>query len=245
MVPQTRQQFKEFIMRKLGEPVLHIEVDDSQIEDRIDTAIEYYGMYHFDGSKLVYFKQLITPEVMTNHCFPLPQNVIGAVEVFSMGALYSSGNFFNIQYQVALNDLYQLTSQSIVPYFMAFQNIELLEQMLVGQKPIRYNRREGMLYIDMDWTYVAEGNWIIVKAYQTLDPTEFPDVWASRWLQEYAEALIGTQWATNLSKYKNIPMPGGMVFNADQLLNRYLSQKNKLEEEMIGSYSYPISGMMG
>lgn len=231
-------------MRKLGEPVIHIEIDDSQIEDRIDNAIEYYGMYHFDGSRLVYFKKQIDSTMMQDHSFTLPQNVIGAVEVFNVGALYSSGNFFNIQYQIALNDLYQLTSQSIVPYFMAFQNIELLEQLLVGEKAIRWNRREGRLYIDMDWTYVQEGTWLVVKAYQVLDPTEFPDVWASRWLQEYAESLVGVQWATNLSKYRNVPMPGGMIFNADQLLNRYLRQKEKLEDEMIGAYSPPISGGM-
>lgn len=245
MVPQNRQQFKEFVMRKLGAPVIHIEVDETQIEDRIDTALEYYGMYHFDGSKLVYFKKQIDADLMQNHYFPLPQNVIGAVDVFNIGALYSSGNFFNIQYQIALNDLYQLTSQSIVPYFMAFQHIQLLEQLLVGEKALRWNRREGNLYIDMDWTYVQEGTWLIVKAYQTLDPNEFPGVWASRWLQEYAEALIGSQWGKNTSKYKTVPMLGGVTFNGDEILARYSAQKAELEDEMIGSYSPPVSGLLG
>lgn len=245
MIPQSRQQFKEFILRKLGAPVTHIEIDDTQLEDRIDNAMEYYGMYHFDGSHLVYFKKQIDADLMQTHAFQLPQNVIGAVDLFNIGALYSSGNFFNIQYQIALNDLYQLTSQSIVPYFMAFQHIQLLEQLLVGEKALRWNRREGMLYIDMDWTYVQEGTWLIVKAYQTLDPNEFPDVWASRWLQEYAEALVGLQWIQNLSKYKNMPMPGGLVFNVGELKQQYALQKAKLEDEMIGSYSPPIGGLLG
>jgi len=248
MVPANRQQFKEYILRKLGAPVIQINVEETQIEDRIDTALEYFADYHFDGSQLVYYKQRITPEMMSANggvVFPMPQNVIGAVEVFPLGAIYSTGNFFNIQYQIALNDLYTLTSQSIVPYFMAFQHIQLLEELLVGQKPIRWNRHEGNLYLDMDTTYIQVGTYVIVKCYQALDPNQFPTIWGDRWLQEYAEALLGIQWGTNLSKFTGIQMPGGVMFNGQQILQRYMIQKERMEEEMTGKYGWPIEGFVG
>ena len=49
-VPTSRSEFKEFCLRKLGKPVIEINVDDDQVEDRIDESLKYYWDYHFDGS---------------------------------------------------------------------------------------------------------------------------------------------------------------------------------------------------
>lgn len=232
-------------MRRLGEPVVKVNVDDTQIEDCIDRALLFWGEYNTDGTKKTYFKIQVTEEIQANEYFPLPQNVIGTIELFPMGAIIGAGNIFNLQYQIALNDLYALTSQSIVPYFMAFQHVQLLEQILVGKKPIRWNRYEGNLHIDMDWTQAPVGSWIIVKAYQMLDPSIYPVIWQDFWLQEYCEAIVGCLWGNNLSKFSGIQMPGGVTFNGDKILARYEAKKAQLEHRMMYELGRPIAGCMG
>ena len=48
--PNSRETFKENCLRRLGKPVVEINVDDDQVDDRIDQALTYYSDYHFDGS---------------------------------------------------------------------------------------------------------------------------------------------------------------------------------------------------
>ena len=48
-VPNSRSTFKEHCLRRLGKPVIEINVDDDQLDDRVDQAIAYYQDYHFDG----------------------------------------------------------------------------------------------------------------------------------------------------------------------------------------------------
>ena len=83
--------------------------------------------YHYDGTFQAYYKYQVTPTDITNGYITLPDNIIGAVDIFSLGAAYGAGYLFNIRYQIALNDLYTLTSVSLVPYYMAMQNLALLQ----------------------------------------------------------------------------------------------------------------------
>ena len=53
-VPSSRSTFKELCLRRLGKPVIEINVDDDQVEDRIDQALLYYQDYHFDGSQKLF-----------------------------------------------------------------------------------------------------------------------------------------------------------------------------------------------
>ena len=153
-IPTSRSEFKENCLRRLGKPVIEINVDDDQVEDRIDEALRYFWDYHFDGSEKLYYKHQVTQTDKTNKYITLPENVIGAVNIFPIGNALNTNNLFNIRYQIALNDLYTLTSVSMVPYYMALTHIQFLEQMLIGQQPLRYNRHVNRLYIDMDWERV-------------------------------------------------------------------------------------------
>ncbi len=57
--PTTKAEFKEYCLRKLGKPVIEINVDDDQVDDRIDEAIRYWYDYHFDGSDRIYYNGII------------------------------------------------------------------------------------------------------------------------------------------------------------------------------------------
>lgn len=244
-VPTSRQHFKEYCLRALGKPVVEINVDDDQVEDRIDEALKTYWDYHFDGAEKIYFKYQITAQTKIDRYVPMPENVIGVINLFPIGQALNTNNLFNIRYQIALNDLYTLTSVSMVPYYMALTHVQFLEQMLVGQQPIRYNRHINRLYIDMDWNIINEGDYIIAEAYQIVDPDVYSDVWGDRWLYRYASCLIKQQWGTNLKKFSGMQLPGGLTFNGQTIYDEATKERYELEHEMISSYSLPVTDMIG
>jgi len=245
MAISSRDGFKEYCLRKLGKPVIEINVDDDQVEDRVDEALKYYWDYHFDGTEKIFYKKQITAEDIANKYITLPQNIIGAVNIFDLGNHIGVNNIFNIRYQIALNDLYTLTYQSMVPYYMAFQQIQLMEQLLVGKQPIRYNRNTNKLFVDTDWNNLPVGNYLVVEAYSIVDPADYVDVWNDRWLQRYATELIKKQWGSNLTKFIGMQLPGGVQFNGQKIYDDAHEAIDKLEAEMINSYSLPVVDMIG
>jgi hypothetical protein len=325
-VATDRASFKEYCLRRLGKPVIEINIDDDQIDDRIDEALRYFFDYHFDGSDKQYYKYQIqaknypynladvvvgnggtgysnsdtivitqgsdvinlnpitsatgtilsvpvdslytngnTYHLSTDPSYtittstgsgailqprkggfiPIPDNIIGVVSMFPVGQALNTNNLFNIRYQIALNDLYTLTSVSMVPYYMALQHVQFLEQMLVGQQPIRYNRHKNACYVDMDWGIVSPGDFVILEAYQIVDPTTYSKVWSDRWLQRYAACLMKQQWGWNLTKFTGMQLPGGVMFNGAKILDDATNEREALEKEMIYSYSLPVTDMIG
>ena len=246
-VPTSRNTFKEYCLRKLGKPVIEINVDDDQVDDRVDESLRYYWDYHFDGSEKLYYKHQITPTDIANKYVTLPENIIGAVRVFSIGdPSIRNDDLFNIRYQIALNDLYTLTSVSMIPYYTTRMHLSLIQEMLVGQQAIRYNRHMNKLYVDTDWNSLYNaGEYLLVEAYQVVDPDVFTDAWGDRWLQEYCTAKIKYQWGSNLTKFTGMQLPGGIQFNGEKILDDAKQEIEKLEEEMIVSYSLPVSDMIG
>ena len=244
-LPTNREEFKQYCLRRLGAPVSQINVDEDQLQDRIDDALNIYWDINFDGTEKQYYKALVTEQAILNKYVTLPDNIIGAVHVFPIGSSLSTNNLFNIRYQIALNDLYDLTATSMVPYYMAMQHIQLLEQLLVGLQPLRYNRRTNKLYLDMDWEKTHPGDFLIVEAYQIVDPEEYPKVWSDRWLLKYATELIKKQWGENLIKYTNVSLPGGMQFNGEKIYNDAAAEIEKMEASMLTGFSTPVAFMMG
>lgn len=243
--PTTRAEFKEWCLRKLGKPVIEINVDQDQVDDRVDEALSYYWDYHFDGTERTFFKHQVTANTISDGYITVPENIIGVVNLFDIGDALSTNNLFNIRYQFALNEIYDLSNYNLSNYYMAMQHIQFLEELLVGKQPLRYNRHVNKLHIDMDWAKVNEGDYIIAEAYNIVDPNTYADVWKDRWLQNYATAKIKYQWGSNLTKFEGMQLPGGVTFNGAQILQDAQAEIEKLEEDMITSYSLPVMDMIG
>ena len=245
-IPTTREEFKEYCLRKLGKPVIEINVDEDQLEDRIDEALRYYWDYHFDGTEKIYYKHQVTDVDKANKFITLPENIIGAVRVFPIAdPIVGSNDLFNIRYQIALNDLYTLTSVSMVPYYMVMEHFALISELLVGQQPIRYSRHRNKLYVDMSWDKINVGQFLLVEAYEVVDPEVYPNVWGDRWLQNYATAKIKYQWGSNLTKFIGMSLPGGVQFNGERVLEDARQELAEMEQRMISAHSLPVSDMVG
>ena len=61
----SKTELKEYCLRRLGKPVLEINVDDTQIDDALDYTIEMFQEYHYGGSEKVYLKHQFTAGEIT------------------------------------------------------------------------------------------------------------------------------------------------------------------------------------
>jgi hypothetical protein len=125
------------------------------------------------------------------------------------------------------------------------EHLALITELLVGQQPIRYTRHKDRLYVDMDWNTVPVGSYLVVDAYEVVNPETWTDAWNDRWLQNYATALIKRQWGSNLTKFTGMTLPGGVQFNGEKIYDDAVAEIQKMEEEMISGYSLPVLDMIG
>jgi len=246
MAITTRQQFKDYVLRRLGAPVIDVNVDNEQVEDRIDDALIKFRDYHYDGTEHVYYPHVITASDISNKYITLPESLIGVTRVFDINDSYSATNLFNVRYQLHLNELFNISSVSVQPYIIAMRHIEFLEEVFVGKKPIRFNRHTDKLYIDMSWSEdIQAGQYIIIDGYASLDPNVYTDIWDDSWLKKYATALVKKQWGENLKKFEGMQLPGGVTFNGQKIWEEANEEVIKLEEEVIMDYSLPVTDMIG
>ena len=60
--PSTRQELIDFCLRRLGAPVLEINIDDDQLDDLVDDALQYFQERHFDGVERMFLKYKISQD---------------------------------------------------------------------------------------------------------------------------------------------------------------------------------------
>lgn len=244
--PSDRESFKEYCLRKLGAPVIEINVSDEQVEDRIDEAISFFRDYHYDGSQLVYLKHQLTEQELEQGWIPVPPRLLGVTRIFDLGASISTGSgMFNVTYQFVLNNLEQLTGYDVTNYYMAMQHLEFIQEILVGKPLIRYNRHVDKLFIDIRNKVLAPGSFVILEAYDIVDESIYSDFWRDRWLQNYAATLIKEQWGSNLTKFEGMQLVGGVTFNGMQILNDAREERRTMEEQAINSLQPLVFNFIG
>ena len=266
-IPATRENLKQYALRALGKPVIEINADDDQLEDRLDEALQYFAQYHYDGIQRAYLKyqytdadkarmttdssESITKNSVTttwkegNNFIVVPESVISVINIFPFSNK-SNMNLFDVRYQMRLNDLYDFSSTSIINYDVVLRHLDFLDHILVGEKPIRFNQHDNRLYIDMDWTHDLQvGEYVVIEAYRKMDPTVHTDVFNDIFLKRYVTALFKKQWGANLSKFDGVAMIGGVTLNGRQIYSEALSDIEKLEQEIRSTFELNPAMMIG
>ena len=170
--PSTRAEFKTYCLRKLGFPVVEINVDDDQVEDRVDDALNYFSDYHFDGTEKMYMKHQLTEADINRRWVYCPDAVTFVTGVWPFTSSSASINMFDLRYQLRLHDLYDFTSVSYVSYEITMQHLRTLEMLFSGTPQFRFNRKQNKVFIDMDWTRdVRPGDYVIIECYRSLNPS--------------------------------------------------------------------------
>ena len=242
----TRDDLIDYCLRSLGSPVVEINVDSDQIEDRVDEAIEYFRQYHYDGIEKLYLKHQITSTDITNKYITIPDLVYGITKVHPIaGSASMSSTMFDLQYQLRLNDLYDLASTSIVYYTQVMSHMSLLNTTLNGMPMYRFNRLGSKLFIDVDWeSKISEGQYIVVECYRALDPETNVKMYNEPWLKHYLSALIKRQWGINMKKFDGMQLPGGVTVDGKGLYQEAVEEIKDLETDLMNK-SAPLDFMMG
>ena len=169
--PTTRQQFIDYCKRRLGFPVIDINVDDDQISDRVDDALQFFEDYHFDGVEKMFMKHRITQDDIDRRWSYCPDAVTYVVGMFPFDDSNASINMFDLRYQLRLHDLYDFTSVSYVSYEITMQHIRTLNLMFSGTPQIRFNRKQNKIFLDIDWSRdVSVGDYVIIDCYRAIRP---------------------------------------------------------------------------
>jgi len=169
--PTSRAELKEYCLRKLGKPVIEINVDDDQVDDRIDEALSFFEDYHFDGTEKIYMKHQLTVEDINRRWIYAPDAVTFVTGVFPFDNSNASVNMFDLRYQLRLHDLYDFTSVSYVSYEITMQHLRTLQLLFSGTPQFRFNRKQNKVFLDIDWTRdIQPGQYVIVECYRTLNP---------------------------------------------------------------------------
>jgi len=244
--PTNRTTFIDYMKRKLGHPVVEINVDNEQVEDAVDDALLMYRDYHFDGIERVFLKHTLTAEDITNKYLTLDNTITGVVSIFDVGLSQNINNLFNLRYQLRMNDLFDFSNQSYVSYVMAMRHVETLQENFVGKKPIRWNRMTHQLHIDLDWKQdVLAGDIIIIDCYKIVNPNTYTDIWNDPWLKKYATSLLKKQWGSNIKKFGNVPMLGGLTFNGKEIYDEAEKEIKDAEDELKAAWTLPTFDMVG
>lgn len=321
MAVASREQLKQYALRALGAPVLEINVDNTQLEDRLDEALEYFILYHYEGVEQMYMKQKINASILTvtnasaippistklinqqggtcevirqwdrestqtqwtvknvqgtwstvgseikdvenqsgpvlglvgsmvlgevdNKYITVPDYVYGVTKVLNIGQASSSKNIFDLQYQLRLNDLYDLTATSIVYYKTVMGHLAMLDLELNGHPLYRFNRLQNKLSLDVNWaTDVIVGDYILIQGYRAVDPSTFTKVFNEPWLKHYVTALFKRQWAVNIKKFSGLQLPGGVTLDGDKLYAEATKEIDDLENEL-RTKSAPLEFFLG
>ncbi len=274
--PSSRQELIEYCLRKLGAPVLEINVAEEQIDDLVDDALQLFQDRHFNGVYQTYLKYQITQDDIdrgrakgldgvgvstisatstefgtfeyyeNSNYLQMPNHIIGVNKVMQFeGSNSISSGMFSIKYQLFLNDIYYWGSTELLTYSMVKTYLEDIDWLLTTQKQIRYNRRQDRLYLDIDWSSLTVGSYLIIDCYRLLDPNTYSDVWNDSFLKQYLTSLIKRQWGQNLIKFQGVKLPGGIELNGRQMYDDAEKEIDSVMEKMSSTYELPPLDMIG
>jgi len=276
--PSTRGELIDYCKRKLGAPVLEINVADEQVEDIIDDAVQFFQERHFDGVYQTFMKYKITQNdidrgraksggvgvttttatadiVGTSTTFSweensnylqVPPEILGVTKIFHFdGSNTITNNMFSVKYQLFLNDIYYWGSTELLSYAMTKTYLEDINFLLTTQKQIRFNKRQDRLYLDIDWSSLTVGDFIVIDCFRLLDPSDYARVWNDSFLKPYATALLKKQWAQNMLKFQGVKLPGGIELNGREMYEDAEKDLEKIRENMSNTYELPPYDMIG
>jgi len=243
----SRAELKAYCLRRLGAPMVSVDIDDDQLEDRIDDAIQYFQSFHSDGQKKYYVRHEITANDITNEYITVPEGVMQVARVLPIPLSTSSDILFDIEYHIRLEEIWNLKSgtNGIQGYMQTMQYLTLLDDIFNRHETIVHSRYDNKLYIYMDWSNIVAGKFLVMEVFGIVDPEVATDMYNDRHLKAYATAMLEMQWGQNLSKFEGVVMLGGVTLNGQQIYDKGFAKIEQLEEDIRLSQELPPDFIFG
>lgn len=241
-------QFTSFCLRKLGEPVIKVNLAPEQIADAIDDAIRKFNLYHRDGYEENFYVYTIPDPPERDIIIPESEEIDEVVEVIPTGSPLSGQRFDTYAWQASA----AITSPQtggwsnirLTDYVTMSQRLTDLNAILGDEYPIRYNAAQRKITLRFP---VHAGETFAFKTYKRNDPRVAGNEtsWNDPWLREYATALIKERWGNVLSKVSGVRLVGGVEINGAEILSSAKDEIEKLESQLKLEHQLPILPVIG
>lgn len=248
MAINNRVEFGEYCLRKLGKPVIRINVSDSQVNDRIDEAIQVWQEKHYDATEKCWVGYKITAADVLNGYITLPDDIHVVDQMIPMSILYKengSSDLFSYRYQFMLNNMSPFQPLDMINYYMTMTNINEVNDLINTTERFEHTKHKNKLIVYRGQDRLKEGMAVCFHVYKKISPDVESKAWEDKWLKQYTSALIKRQWGENMSKHGEIQMLGGVTVNGQQIFESALQELEKLEEQLTDTYSEPVSFFVG
>lgn len=241
----TRQDLADYCLRKLGAPVLKINVDDDQLEDRIDDALDLFWEYHADGSVRTWMKHQLTQEDLNAGYIQVPDGVLSVLRILPPDNNLSTNN---LQYQMFITEIMDarnFINGGMSTYVNTQAYMNLLNDIFATEKVIKFQKHRDQLRWDTQFKSVMPGDFLVYECYVIQDPEEFGETYNNYWLKQYTTALIKKQWAENLSKFGNAQLPGGITMPGEAMMAAAITEIADLEDRLRNEFQEPLDWFVG
>ena len=244
--PNSRSTLQDYCLRNLGAPVIEINVDEDQLEDRTDDAIQFYQEYHSDAEIREYIKHQLTATDITNSYITVADSVTSVVRMLKITGTTGSA-LFDMGYHMRLNDIFMLQGlgTQMQEYVQAQQKLSLVDHRLQSEEHIRFSRHMNRLHSDEGFGNLNAGDFVVLEVYNIIAPDTYVDVYNDLYLKKYLTALIKRQWGANLMKFQDFQLPGGITLNGRQIYEDAIEEIQGLEEEARLIWAMPDNFLMG
>lgn len=241
MYSTTREELIDYCLRALGHPVVEVNIDEEQLDDRIDEALQWFRENHPDGSKRYYLKHQLTEQDIENQYIDFPDNLDLSAVVRMVPVTFSSAHsgWFSDAWQVMAYTISDFTRNGgvlgdLAHYEQMQQQLSLLDMKLGGMPQITFDRQYNRVNLHVSKTKLELHDYIVFEVYTIRDPddsvSEYNSLWNHRFLKEYATALIKRQWGLNLIKFDGMALPGGVTVNARLIYEDALADIERIIE---------------
>jgi hypothetical protein len=248
--PNSRATLIDYCRRRLGEPVIEVNVDEDQLEDRVDEALQYYREFHSDATVRTYLKHLVTADDVTNQYITLANNIIFVSKMFPVaGGIVGGSGMFDIKYQMMLNNIHDLMNFAgdLAYYEQMQQYLSTLDMKLNGTPQVQFSRRQNRLYIFGDFIDgdIQAGDYIVAEVYTEVSDVDHTSIFNDMFVKEYTTALIKQQWGQNLIKFEGMQLPGGVILNGRQIYDDATAEIATLRENIRLEHEFPPDFFVG
>ena len=314
MAIASRDDLIQYALRKLGHPVVEINIDSVQIDDAVDDAFQMWRTYHCDSYQRAYISRQLTineitisgrvgdfeynewvtssvtgttfqvydtvggilrtksitngnlqvAEVLTgglsgatatvvsvaigdmqNRYVTVPDYVHSVTKLVNWSQVTNRLSLFDLKYQWRLNDVFSLTDTNLTYYTQMQGHLSLLDQTLIAQPSLRFNKMTNKVYIDADLSYIHADDYIVLEVYAVVDPEEFTKVYDDKVLKRLLTAYLKMRWGTNLSKYDGVMLPGGIKLRGVEIYREAMAEIDAIEADLRATYEVPSSFICG
>lgn len=249
----TKQQLMEKVKRRLGYPLVKVELDNSQILDHIDYARSQYIKWATGrATHECFFTVMLSAG---QYMYDMPSGVVEVVNytVDSMGGVNRLFTIENHLYQQGNFNIFLTGGNSLISYHIGLDFLKTLKRYTVDAYNYKYHQYTNQLEIQppppsgnsliVDGEIYDSPGWILVQAYMIEGSTVSEDwdlesfslnLFNEPWILDYVTALSKISLGIVRNKFANFASMGnqGISLDGDSMLSEGKEEKERLEERL-------------